>query len=299
MRFYGNIVALVTPFFQSGAIDVSSLCRLVDFHIYMGTNVILSPSITGEYSTLSNKEKILIVRTVVNQVKKRIPIIACTGLDNLNHCIDLTLSFIDYGVDAVLVSTPSYLRPTQLGLYEYYKYISKKIKNFPIILYNIPSRTSYNLHIKTIEKLIKIPNIIGIKETVINCKKRFKRLIYLCKNEDVCLYSGNDLVSADWILGGASGVISVASNIVPNLISEMCCFALNLNAKKCLQIHNKLISLYKLLLIESNPIPVKWVLSKMGLIKNELRLPMTVLSKKSVKIMEKKIYDFISVDGYY
>ncbi|WP_338516253.1 4-hydroxy-tetrahydrodipicolinate synthase [Candidatus Legionella polyplacis] len=299
MRFYGNIVALVTPFFQSGLIDISNLCRLVDFHINMGTNVILSPSTTGEYSTLSNEEKILIVRTVVNQVKKRIPVIACAGSDNVNSCINLTLKFIEYGVDAVLISTPSYLKPTQLGLYEYYKYISDNVKNFPIILYNIPNRTSCSLHIKTIEKLIKIPNIIGIKETVINCKKRFKRLVYLCKNENICLYSGNDLVSANWILDGASGVISIASNIVPNTISKMCCFALNLNIKKSLKIHNKLMSLYKLLLIESNPIPVKWVLSKMGLIKNKLRLPMTVLSNKSVKIMEKKIYKFISVNSYY
>ena len=177
-------------------------------------------------------------------------------------------------MEACLIVTPAYNRPTQQGLYEHYKYIANQVP-IPILLYNVPSRTACDLLPETVVKLAKISNIIGLKEAL-NDSNRLKTLVSMC-NEDFVLLSGDDASALSFMLQGAKGVISVTANVVPKLMQQMCTAALQGQFHIAAQINTRLMPLHKSLFIESNPIPVKWLLSEMGWIENYMRLPLTPL----------------------
>ncbi|KTC65543.1 dihydrodipicolinate synthase (plasmid) [Legionella adelaidensis] len=280
--FRGSIVALVTPF-HNGAVDVPRLRELVEFHINAGTHAIVAAGTTGESGTLTYEEKLLVIKTVVDQAKERIPVIAGTAANATAACIELTKKAMECGVHAVLIMTPAYIKPTQEGLFQHYNAIAHAVP-VPIILYNVPGRTACDLLPETVARLSHISNIIGIKEAT-GKEERLNQLLSLCPTVDI--YSGDDPTAAEWMLKGAKGVISVTANVVPKQMAKMCDAAMDGNKESCLSINEEIMPLHQLLFVESNPIPVKWAMHRLGLISNEIRLPLTILSDNHQQALEK------------
>jgi 4-hydroxy-tetrahydrodipicolinate synthase len=281
--FRGSIVALVTPL-QDDKVDIARLRELVEFHISAGTHAIVAAGTTGESGTLSLEEKLLVIKTVVEQARERIPVIAGTGANATKHCIDLTRKAMECGAHAALIMTPAYIKPTQEGLYKHYSQIAAAVA-MPVILYNVPGRTACDLLPQTVARLAHISNIIGIKEAT-GSMTRLQQLIRGCDTR-MDVYSGDDETAAQWLLAGAKGVISVTANVAPRQMAKLCDAALDDDKAACLRINEQIAPLHELLFVESNPIPAKWALSKMGLIKNELRLPLTSLSDAHQQPLEK------------
>lgn len=281
--FSGSIVALVTPM-QDDKIDVHRLRDLVEFHIAKGTHALVAAGTTGEAGTLSHNEKLLVIKTVVDQAKERVPVIAGTAMNATKDCIELTQQAMEYGAHAALIMTPAYIKPTQEGLYLHYSHIAQSVA-IPIILYNVPGRTACDMLPETVARLAKISNIIGIKEAT-GQMPRLQQILRLCDGS-IDVYSGDDLTAAQWLLAGAKGVISVTANAAAKLMAKMCDLAMDGDQAGCLRIHEQLMPLHELLFVESNPIPVKWAMKKMGLIEGELRLPMTELSENHHQALEK------------
>ena len=242
----GSMVALVTPFDAQGRLDWDSLAKLVDFHLQEGTNAIVAVGTTGESATLDVEEHIQVIRRVVDQVKGRIPVIAGTGANSTREAVALTEAAKSGGADACLLVTPYYNKPTQEGMYQHFRHIAEAVA-IPQILYNVPGRTSCDMLPETVERLSKVPNIIGIKEATGDLQ-RAKEVIERV-GKDFLVYSGDDATAVELMLLGGKGNIS-------------------------------LMPLHKALFIESNPIPVKWALHEMGLIPEGIRLPLTWLSPR-------------------
>ncbi len=280
--FHGSIVALVTPMLND-QVDVERLRELVEFHIEAGTHGIVAAGTTGEAGTLNFDEKILVIKTVIEQAKERIPVIAGTAANATKQCIELTQTAMDCGAHAVLIMTPAYIKPTQEGLYQHYSQIAHAAA-IPVILYNVPSRTACDLSPETVSRLSHISNIIGIKEATGNLE-RLNDLIERCEGR-LDIYSGDDLTAAEWMLSGAKGVISVTANVVPKLFSKLCDAGIDKDQSTCFKLHEELLPLNHLLFVESNPIPVKWVLHRLGLMSDEMRLPLTPLSSSHHAALE-------------
>lgn len=272
--FRGSIVALITPMLND-QVDVERLRELVDYHVNQGTQAIVAAGTTGEAGTLSLQEKILVISTVVDQAKERIPVIAGTAANSTKDCIHLTQLAMSKGAYAALIMTPAYIKPTQEGLYQHYETIARAVA-MPIILYNVPSRTGCDLLPETVARLSKISNIIGIKEAT-GQMERLAELQSLPDGE-MDIYSGDDLSAADWMLAGAKGVISVTANIAPKQMTEMSQLALDGDKEACLTRDQILQPLHKMMFVESNPIPVKWAAYRIGLVNDEIRMPMTRLA---------------------
>ncbi len=275
--FSGSMVALVTPMRVDGSIDSDSLHKLIEFHIENGTDAIVAVGTTGESATLSVTEHCAVIEQVVKQVNGRIPVIAGTGANSTTEAIELSRHAKDLGVDAVLLVTPYYNKPTQEGLYLHYKAIAEGV-DIPQILYNVPSRTACDLLPETVARLAGHPNIVGIKEATGDVT-RVKQIKALCQDK-LELYTGEDANTVDFILAGGQGVISVTANVAPAAMHEMCLAALDNNEVRARQINQNLALLHQSLFVESNPIPVKWALHEMALIPAGIRLPMTVLSER-------------------
>ena len=275
--FSGSMVALVTPMRADGSLDSDCLHKLVEFHISNGTDGIVAMGTTGESATLTVEEHCDVIRQVVTQVNGRIPVIAGTGANSTTEAIALTQHAKDLGVDAALLVTPYYNKPTQEGLYLHYKAIAEAV-DLPQILYNVPSRTACDLLPETVARLADINNIIGIKEATGDLS-RVAEIRALC-GDKLELYTGEDANTVDFILAGGQGVISVTANVAPAAMHEMCAAALAENEVQARQINSDLTLLHQTLFVEANPIPVKWALTEMDLIPAGIRLPMTVLSKR-------------------
>lgn len=280
--FQGSMVALVTPFLADN-VDVDTLRELVEFHISEGTSAIIAAGTTGESGTLTYQEKVLVIKTVIDAVNERVPVIAGTAANSTRHCIELTQLAMSAGAHAALIMTPAYIRPTQEGLYQHYLHVAKEAA-LPIILYNVPSRTAVDLQPELAIRLSKISNIIGIKEATGDITRLQKILEGSEGGMDV--YSGDDLTAAEWMLAGAKGVISVTANVAPRLMTKMCEAALAKDSVTCLQINQRLMDLHKILFVESNPIPVKWAMHKIGLLNDEIRMPLLRFTDKYHKNME-------------
>lgn len=275
--FSGSMVALVTPMTADGSIDSDSLHNLIEFHIESGTDAIVAVGTTGESATLTVAEHCDVVGQVVEQVNGRIPVIAGTGSNSTTEAIELTQHARDLGVDAALLVTPYYNRPTQEGLYQHYKAIAEAV-DVPQILYNVPSRTACDLLPETVARLADIPSIIGIKEATGDLS-RVEQINTLCQTK-MELYTGEDANTVDFILAGGQGVISVTANVAPAAMHDMCAAALDNDEIEARQINKDLALLHQGLFVEANPIPVKWALAEMGKIPTGIRLPMTELSEQ-------------------
>lgn len=281
--FRGSIVALVTPM-QDDKVDVQSLRELVEFHIEMGTHGLVAAGTTGESGTLSHEEKLLVIKTVIDQTKERVPVIAGTAMNATKDCITLTQQAMELGAHAALIMTPAYIKPTQEGLYLHYSHIAQEVA-IPIILYNVPGRTACDLLPETVARLAKISNIVGIKEAT-GQMTRLQQILRLSEGS-IDVYSGDDLTAAPWMLAGARGVISVTANVAAKMMAKMCDLALDGDHAGCLRLHDQLMPLHELMFVEANPIPVKWAMHKMGLVSEQIRLPMTLLSETHHQPLEK------------
>ena len=286
MLVKGSIVAIVTPMKANGDIDLDALDKLVDFHIISGTKGIIAVGTTGESATLEVSEHILVIERIVKRANNKIFIFAGTGANSTKEAIYLSKSAKSAGADASLSVTPYYNKPTQEGLFQHYSQIADQV-DFPQVLYNVPSRTSCDLLPETIAKLAPHENIMGIKEATGDLS-RLEDLKKLLKDETFFLYSGDDATAIDFILNGGHGNISVTANVVPEIMSKLCDLALE-KSSEAKVIENKISNLNTMLFLESNPIPVKWVLNRMGLMDIGIRLPLTNLSKKHQQSLEEEL----------
>ena len=269
------MVAIATPMHEGGAVDYDSLARYVEFHIENHTDALVPAGTTGESATLDNAEHCEVIRFVVEQVKGRIPVIAGTGANATHEAIELTQCAKDAGADACLLVTPYYNKPTQEGLVLHYQAIAKAVA-IPQILYNVPGRTACDMLPETAIRLSQVENIVGIKEAtgeINRCEK-----ILAQSKDGFLLISGDDATAKEFLLAGGHGVITVTGNVAPKLFHELCMTCLQGDRTKAQQINSKLERLNKDLFLESNPIPVKWCLTEMGLFPTGIRLPMTSLS---------------------
>ena len=275
----GSLVALSTPMFPNGEVDYQSLEKLIDWHISEGTDGIVSVGTTGESATLNLKEHLEVIGFTVKYVNKRIPVIAGTGANSTQEAIELTQESKSLGADFVLLVTPYYNKPNQKGLIAHYESIADSVE-IGQILYNVPSRTACDLLPSSVKILSNHHNIIGIKEAVDDFD-RIKELISISKEskKDFFIYSGDDPTFSESLELGANGVISVAANVTPNSISNICALIRKGSTNDARELNHKNAELYRLLFVESNPIPVKWMLFKMGIIQNAIRLPLVELDE--------------------
>ena len=278
--FTGSIVALVTPMNSKADVDFYALSDLIEWHIEEGTNGIVSVGTTGESATLSVKEHIEVIEKTVNFVNGRIPVIAGTGSNSTAQAIETTSEARRIGVDACLLVTPYYNRPSQEGLIKHYTKIADSV-DIPQILYNVPSRTACDLLPETVKVLSDHEKIIGIKESVKDVE-RIKELIDVSnsKNKEFSILSGDDPSFLTLMKEGGHGVISVAANVIPKSISEICLLINDEKFDQAFDLNKKNENIYKLLFVESNPVPAKWMLCKMNKIQNFVRLPLVELNEE-------------------
>ena len=284
--FKGSMVAIVTPMNEDGTLDFASLKNLIEFHIQNQTDVIISVGTTGESATLDFDEHSQVIKKTIELVKGRIPVIAGTGANSTLEAIELTKSAKSNGADGCLLVTPYYNKPTQEGLYQHYTKIADEV-DIPQILYNVPGRTSVDMQPETVLRLSTHNNIVGIKEASGN-KERSNNLMKLC-TANMKIFTGDDKTSASDIIDGFSGNISVTANIAPSDMHQMCKFASEGNIEMANKLNDKLDILHDSLFCESNPIPVKWCLHKMGLIKKGIRLPLTWMDSKYDELLNQAL----------
>ncbi len=270
--FRGSVVALVTPFKEDFSIDFDGYGRLIDFHLERGTHGIVPCGCTGEAATLAHDEQKQIIKFTVERVAGRVPVIAGTGSNNTAEALDFTAYAKEIEADGALMISPYYNKPTREGLIAHYKTIAEKV-DIPIMLYNVPSRTGVKMEPDTIAELFECPNIVSVKEAC-GSVEQVSLIRSLC---DINVMSGDDPLTLPMMAVGASGVVSVAANVVPEKVAAMCDEFDNRNLEAAQAIHYELTPLFKALFVQTNPLPVKAVLAQMGLIKNVLRLPMTPL----------------------
>jgi 4-hydroxy-tetrahydrodipicolinate synthase len=281
--YKGSNVALITPMFDDGAVDYESLNNLIDFHIDAGTSSIVSVGTTGESATVGVKEHLKIIKHTIEYAARRIPIIAGTGANSTSEAIELTQEAKNLGADACLLVTPYYNKPTQEGLFQHFKLIAESV-DIDQILYNVPGRTAVNMSVETTARLSKISNIIGIKDATGDLAV-IKELVKSCP-EDFLLLTGDDATAVDFLLLGGHGGISVTANVTPKELQKVYMTAIAGNAELARQANKELINLHQNLFVESNPIPVKWALHKMGMCSKGIRLPLIELSSELRPLIE-------------
>ncbi len=281
--FTGSIVALVTPF-ENGGLNFKTLTKLFEYHNVHKTDGILLSGTTGESPTLSFEEKLELFK--YGKKKSEIPIIAGTGNYCTQETIELTKRAEEIGVDAALVITPYYNKPTQKGLYDHFKVVADSV-NLPIIIYNVPGRTGVSISPEVVAELSIINNIVGIKEASGSLRQCFE--IKKKAKKDFNIHSGEDALTVPMLSIGGRGVISVTANVVPELVKEMVDVYLDGNGKKAMDLHYKLLPLTDALFIETNPIPVKTALWLMGFEVGPFRLPLVQPDAKSLETIKKEI----------
>ncbi len=286
----GPMVAIVTPF-KNNEIDEEALRKLVNFHIENGTMGIIPCGTTGESATLSYEEHERVIEIVIDEVNKRIPVIAGTGSNNTKEAIELTKAAKEAGADAALLITPYYNKPTQEGLYYHYKKVAEEV-NIPIVMYNVPGRTAVNLLPETVAKLAKIPNILGIKDATGSINV-LTEMIELTKGEEFYFLSGDDFIYYPFLCVGGHGVISVVSNVAPKLMRDLYDVVQNNDYKKAKELHFKVYNISKAMFLQTNPIPVKKALYLMGMIEDEIRLPLVSLNGEPLE----KLKEILKKEG--
>ena len=275
--FQGSMVAMVTPMRDDGALDEEGLERLVEFHVAEGTDAIVAVGTTGESATLDHAEHQHVMRRVVEIAANRITVMGGCGANSTWEAEQLTRCALDAGCEAALLVTPYYNKPMQEGLYQHFSHLAKAVP-MPQILYNVPGRTGCDLLPETVDRLADIPNIVGIKEAS-GSLERAEEVIERC-GDRLDVYCGEDARNLALMNAGAKGCVSVTANVAPALMHQMCMAALEGDQSEAEAVDARLAALHNALFLESNPIPVKWALSEMGLIGAKLRLPLTPLAEQ-------------------
>ncbi len=275
--FKGSLVALVTPFDDNNRVDYASLKRLIDFHVESGTDGLVIAGTTGESATLSRSEHIELVGRAIEIARGRLPIIAGTGSNSTAQTIDLSLAVADPGIAAYLVVVPYYNKPTQEGLVRHFTAVANAVDR-PVMMYNVPGRTVADMLPDTVARLARHDNIFGIKEATGDIERL--RQIQALVDDSFWLYSGDDFTLLPFIEQGGHGVVTVSGNVAPRQVSRLCKLAHAGRHEEAAALDETLQPLNKALFVESNPIPVKWAVSEMGLMAPNIRLPLTPYSEQ-------------------
>ena len=286
--FKGSLVALVTPFDDNNRVDYASLKRLIDFHVAQGTDGLVIAGTTGESATLSRSEHIELVGRAIEIARGRVPVIAGTGSNSTAQTIDLSLAVADPGIAAYLVVVPYYNKPTQEGLFQHFTAVANAVDR-PVMMYNVPGRTVADMLPETVARLARHGNIFGIKEATgdIGRLKEIQALV----DDDFMLYSGDDFTVLPFIEQGGHGVVTVSGNVAPEQVSRLCKLAQTGKHSDAATLDESLQPLNKMLFIESNPIPVKWAVSEMGLMAPHIRLPLTPFSEQYHEAMRSAMHN--------
>jgi len=271
----GSLVAIVTPMLADGALDMPRLKALVEWHIAEGTDGIVIVGTTGESPTVDVPEHCKLIESAIEFARGRVPVIAGTGGNSTREAIELNKFAHKAGANYSLSVVPYYNKPTQEGLYRHFKAIAEAA-DIPMLLYNVPSRTVADLANDTVIRLSQVRNIVGIKEATANVERATDLMRRVRK--DFLVFSGDDASALSYMLLGGHGVISVTANVAPKLMHDLCAAARSGNTAQAITINNRLLGLHKNLFLESNPIPVKWALNRMGRIADGIRLPLVPFS---------------------
>ncbi|MBN1686588.1 MAG: 4-hydroxy-tetrahydrodipicolinate synthase [Spirochaetales bacterium] len=282
MNFEGAYTALITPFTKSGEVDEPALKDLVDFQISEGITGLVPVGTTGESPTLDNDEHIRVIEVVVEQTNGRVPVIAGTGSNSTNEAIQMTKLAAEIGADASLQIAPYYNKPTGEGFYRHFAAVAEAV-DIPLIIYNIASRTGKNIENDTMLKIATIPSVHGVKEAS-GSMSQVTDLV-MRKPDSLDILSGDDNLTLPIIALGGSGVISVASNLIPKEMTELVSAAVAGQMEKAREIHYRLLPFFQAIFIETNPIPIKAALAEAGRIDETYRLPMCPMSKSNRKIL--------------
>ena len=282
----GSWVALVTPFKDDLTIDFAAVEKLVQLHLEAGTDGILVCGTTGEAATMSLQEKTDLMHEIKKLVGNKIPLMFGSGSNDTRQAVELTEKAGCLGADAVLVVTPYYNKPPQAGLKEHFKQVAQATE-LPLVLYNVPGRTGCNLLPETVLELTAVENIVGVKEA----SGKLDQVMEIVRraSSDFILYSGEDCLNLPIMACGGSGTISVSANAAPKMMKKFNDFALDGNLEGAREIHFRLLDLHKNLFCETNPLPVKSALKQMGLIADNVRLPLYKPSGKTAELINKTI----------
>ena len=288
--FWGAFTALFTPF-KNGEVDGEALADLAEFQIRQGVNGLVPCGTTGETPALTEEEDRLVVETAVHVSGGQVPVIAGTGSNSTDMAIKYTKMAEKAGADGSLQVAPYYNKPTQEGLFRHFATIAENT-SLPLILYNIPSRTSVTLSAETVARLAELPNIVGIKDSTLSVSM-VSDVRRLC-GEDFAILSGDDPMTLPVMSLGGNGVISVASNVAPAAVSEMVKALNSEDFERGRELHYELFPLFRALFLETNPIPVKAAASLLGLCSDEMRLPLVPMSGENLlklqKVMEESAH---------
>lgn len=284
----GSIVALVTPMHEDGRVDVDALRRLIDWHIAEGTDCIGVVGTTGESPTVSVEEHCEIIRIAVEHAAGRVPIMAGAGANSTREAIELTRYSKSVGADCTLQVVPYYNKPSQEGIYQHFKAIAEAV-DLPVVLYNVPGRTVADMLPETTLRLAQVPGIVGIKEATGN----IERAAQLIKHAPAgfSIYSGDDGTAVALMLLGGHGNVSVTANVAPRLMHELCMAAIEGRVQRAREIHFQLLSLHKQLFCEPSPAPTKWAMSRLGLCRPGVRLPILPLTDSGQALVDRALRD--------
>lgn len=286
--FSGSYVALITPF-KNGKVDVDKLRDLVEFQIASGTDGLVPCGTTGETATMTEEEDELVIGTVVEVAAGRVPVVAGTGSNDTRKAIQYTKAAKRLGANGALMVTPYYNKPTQEGLYQHFRAVAQET-DIPIVLYNVPGRTSVNLLPETVARLSQIENIVGIKEASGNLEQ-ISTVVKLC-GRDFAVLSGDDALTLPILSVGGVGVISVVANILPGPVAEICRVYAQGDTKRAFELHHFLADLTKAMFLETNPIPVKTAAALMGLCSPDLRLPLCAMSDGNLRKLKEVLANY-------
>ncbi len=273
--FTGSLIALVTPFDGNNRVDYSSLKRLIDFHVERGSDGLVIAGTTGEAATLARSEHIELIGRAVEIADGRLPIIVGTGSNSTAQTVELSCAVADTGIDAYLIVVPYYNKPLQEGMYRHFTAVADAVEK-PVMMYNVPGRTVADMLPETVARLAKHENIFGIKEATgdIDRLQAIQDLVA----DDFKFYSGDDFTLLPFIEAGGHGVVTVSGNVAAAQVASLCRLALEGRSDEARELDDTLQALNEMLFVESNPIPVKWAVSQMGLIEEHIRLPLTPFS---------------------
>ncbi len=285
--FTGSCTAIVTPY-HNGVIDFDKMAEFIEFQYNAGTAAILVCGTTGESPTQTIEEHEQLTEFCIKKVNKRMKVVASIGSNDTNTAHELAVCAKEAGADATLMITPYYNKTSQQGLVKHFEYVADRVE-IPMMLYNVPSRTGIGISVETYKELAKHPNINGVKESSGDFSL-ISRTIKECGDE-LNIWSGNDDNTLPMLSMGSKGVVSVAANIIPKAMSDLCKFALEGNYAKAQEIHNYYAGLFHYLFIETNPIPVKTAMNLMGMDAGDLRLPLCEMYPANLELLKKSLLE--------
>lgn len=283
--FKGSITALITPF-KNGLLDEDALRRLVEWQITEGTHGLVPTGTTGESPTLNFDEHKRVIDVTIEVARSRVPVIAGTGSNSTDEAIELSVHAEKSGADGILIVNPYYNKPTQEGLYQHFKAINDKV-GIPIVIYNIPGRTNVDMSVATMARVYELKNVVGVKDATANIARVSQQREAM--GPEFIQLSGEDATALAFTAHGGHGCISVASNVAPKLCAEFQNLLMKGDFAAALKMQDRLLPLFDALFVETNPGPVKYAASRLGVCSAEMRLPMVPVTEAGKKVVDEAL----------